>query len=121
EGFTRRHDATVTARNTGAVGMRLSRTGAFLALWRQLRAAHRDEATLGTRLRALPRMLVASMRRRDRYDGLARLLLIGLALLYLVWPVDLLPEALIGLVGLVDDAVVVTWLAGAVLSETARL
>lgn len=100
--------------------MRLSRTAAFVALWRQLRAAHRDGVTLGVRLRALPRMLAASLRRRDRYDGLWRLLLIALATLYVLWPVDLVPEAIIGFIGLVDDAVVITWLAGAVISETGR-
>jgi len=35
-------------------------------------------------------------------------------------PIDLVPEALFLLFGLVDDAVVATWLAGAVLSETDR-
>jgi uncharacterized membrane protein YkvA (DUF1232 family) len=93
---------------------------AFVALWRQLRAAHRGESTLGARLRALPRMTVASLRRRQRYDGLWRLVLMGLALLYVVWPLDLVPVILLGPVGLIDDAVVITWLAGAVLSETGR-
>jgi uncharacterized membrane protein YkvA (DUF1232 family) len=63
-------------------------------------------------------MTVASVRRR--YDGLWRLILMGVALLYVVWPLDLVPELLVGPVGLIDDAVVVAWLAGAVLSETGR-
>jgi uncharacterized membrane protein YkvA (DUF1232 family) len=39
---------------------------------------------------------------------------------YVVSPVDLLPELPLGLFGLADDAVMVTWLAGSVLSETER-
>ena len=39
----------------------------------------------------------------------------GLALAYVVSPVDVMPEALMLLAGLGDDAVVLTWLAGAVL------
>lgn len=73
---------------------------------------------LGTRIAALPRMISASLRRR--YDGLTRLCLLGAVLAYLIWPLDLLPELLMGPIGLIDDAIVATWLAGAVLSETDR-
>jgi uncharacterized membrane protein YkvA (DUF1232 family) len=100
------------------MGRTLSRTMAFVALWRQLRASKHGGPSLGTRLRALPRMVVASLRRQ--YDGLWRLILMGGALLYVVWPLDLVPELLLGPIGLIDDAVVVAWLAGAVLSETGR-
>lgn len=99
---------------------RLRRTGAFVAVWRQVRAATRTGPPLGARLRALPRLVVASVRGRPRYDRRWRLLLMGLAALYVVAPVDLLPEVPLGPAGLVDDVVVVTWLAGAVLSETGR-
>jgi uncharacterized membrane protein YkvA (DUF1232 family) len=98
----------------------LGRTTAFVALWRQLRAAHRDGESLGRRLRAVPRMVGATLRPRSRYDGLWRLALMAAALVYVAWPLELVPELLLGPVGLVDDAVVVTWLAGAVLSETGR-
>jgi uncharacterized membrane protein YkvA (DUF1232 family) len=49
-----------------------------------------------------------------------RLGLIVLALAYLVSPVDLVPEALFAIFGLVDDAVVALWVGGAFLSETDR-
>ena len=39
---------------------------------------------------------------------------------YVVSPVDLVPEAFLAVFGLVDDAVMVTWLAGSVLAETER-
>jgi uncharacterized membrane protein YkvA (DUF1232 family) len=102
------------------MGGKLGRTTAFVALWRQLRAAHHDGDGLGTRLRALPRMIGASLRPRQRYDGLWRLALIAAAVAYVIWPVELIPELFLGPVGLIDDAVVITWLAGAVLSETGR-
>jgi uncharacterized membrane protein YkvA (DUF1232 family) len=102
------------------MGRTLGRTAAFVALWRQLRAAHRGGPGLGARLRALPRMVGASLRPRRRYDGLWRIGLMVLAMAYVVWPLELIPELLVGPLGLIDDAVVVTWLAGAVLSETGR-
>jgi uncharacterized membrane protein YkvA (DUF1232 family) len=46
--------------------------------------------------------------------------MMAVAALYVVSPVDLVPEALLLAVGLVDDVVLVSWLAGAVLSETER-
>lgn len=105
----------------GGMGRTLGRRAAFVALWRALAASHHGGPGLGRRLAALPRMLVAALRRGDRhYDGLGRLVLMALALLYLAWPVELIPEMLVGPLGLIDDAVVVAWLAGAVISETGR-
>jgi uncharacterized membrane protein YkvA (DUF1232 family) len=37
-----------------------------------------------------------------------------------VSPIDFIPEAALLVVGLADDAVMIAWLAGSVLSETAR-
>ena len=99
---------------------RLSRTAAVVALARQLRAASRGGPSLSERMRAVPRLAAATLRRRDRYGARWRLLLMALAAAYVAAPVDVLPELLAGPLGLVDDAVVVSWLAGALLSETAR-
>jgi uncharacterized membrane protein YkvA (DUF1232 family) len=52
--------------------------------------------------------------------GRGRLALLGLALAYLVSPIDLVPEAFVPLLGLADDGVVALWLAGAFLVETDR-
>jgi uncharacterized membrane protein YkvA (DUF1232 family) len=49
-----------------------------------------------------------------------RLGLLILAAAYLVSPVDLVPEAVTSLFGLVDDGVVALWLGGALLVETQR-
>ena len=42
------------------------------------------------------------------------------AALYIVSPIDAVPEAIFLVVGLIDDAFVATWLTGALLSETER-
>jgi uncharacterized membrane protein YkvA (DUF1232 family) len=100
------------------MGRTLRRTAAFRALWRTLTVGSRGGPSLGRRLGALPRMIRASL--RGEYDGGGRLALMAAATVYVVSPVDLVPEALLLVLGLVDDFVVVTWLAGAVLSETER-
>ncbi|MDI5975446.1 YkvA family protein [Amycolatopsis magusensis] len=60
------------------------------------------------RAKALPRLLRA---RREGYDGLpkGRLALWGFALVYLVSPIDILPE-LLPIIGVTDDAGVLVWL-----------
>ena len=76
--------------------------------------------TLGERLSALPRLVGDSA--RGRYPGLsrARLAGLGLAVLYLLSPVDLLPELLLPLLGLGDDAIVALWLAGTFFEQSGR-
>ncbi|MFB9237300.1 YkvA family protein [Plantactinospora siamensis] len=96
----------------------LKRTAAFTALARALTAGARGGPSLSARLAALPRMIRATS--RGEYDGGLRLAMIAAATAYVVSPVDIVPEAFFLLLGLVDDAVMVTWLAGAVLSETER-
>jgi uncharacterized membrane protein YkvA (DUF1232 family) len=96
----------------------LQRTAAFRALWRALTLGSRGGPSLGRRLGALPRMIGATL--RGEYDGGSRLAMMAVASLYVVSPVDLVPEALLLVVGLIDDVAVVGWLAGAVLSETER-
>jgi uncharacterized membrane protein YkvA (DUF1232 family) len=73
---------------------------------------------LGRRLAAVPRMVAASM--RGEYDGKSRLAMMGLAGFYIVSPVDLVPELFLTILGLVDDAAVAVWFAGALLDETER-
>lgn len=98
---------------------RMRKTTAFVALARALRGAGREGSPgLRERLTALPRLVVATL--SGRYHGTTRgqLGLIGLGVLYAVSPVDLVPEAFIPLLGLADDAFVVTWIAGRLLAET---
>lgn len=97
------------------------RFAAFRALGRAIRAGNRPDAPgLGQRLGALPRLLRGSA--RGSYPGLGRGRLAALvfAVAYLVSPVDAMPELLLAVFGLGDDAVVALWLAGAFLDETER-
>jgi len=73
---------------------------------------------LGKRLAAIPRMIAATM--RGEYDGKGRLAMMVLAGAYIVSPVDLVPELVLFILGLVDDAAVAVYFAGALMDETER-
>ena len=82
-------------------------------------AAMSDGPTgFAARVASIPRM-VRDVFRGD-YDGLSRgrLLMMVLAVLYIVSPVDLLPEAILTIPGLADDAAVAAWLIASVLGAT---
>lgn len=96
------------------------RVAAFRALWNAVSSSRRPGAPgLGDRLRALPRLATAAASGRFP-EARGRLVLLLLALAYLVSPVDLVPEAFLGLLGLTDDAVVALWIGGTFLAETDR-
>ncbi|MBE1484914.1 YkvA family protein [Plantactinospora soyae] len=96
----------------------LKRTAAFKALFQALTAGSRGGPPLGKRLAALPRMIRATT--RGEYDGGLRLAMMTAATAYVLSPIDFAPELMLMLFGLADDALMVTWLAGAVLAETER-
>src|SRR6185369_13902784 len=96
----------------------LKRTAAFSALARALMSGARGGPSIGKRLAALPRMLKATA--KGEYDGGMRVAMMAAATAYVVSPFDFIPEALFLVFGLADDAVMITWLAGTVLSETQR-
>ena len=73
---------------------------------------------LGKRLAAIPRMIAATM--RGEYDGKGRLAMMAMAGVYIVSPVDLVPELFLFVLGLVDDVAVAAYFAGALLDETER-
>ena len=81
-------------------------------------AAAAGPVGLVTRLAALPRLVRDVL--TGRFTGVSRrrLALMGLALLYIVSPIDLLPEAILTLPGLVDDVAVAGWLVAAALGAT---
>lgn len=72
----------------------------------------------GERLAALPRM--GSLAWSGGYPGLSRQRLMAMvaAAAYVVAPIDLMPEGILGLFGLGDDAVAIAWLAAALVRET---
>jgi uncharacterized membrane protein YkvA (DUF1232 family) len=101
------------------MAVRKGRVAAFVALARALRASGRPGTPgIGAHLAAVPRMLKLGL--TGRYPGLgkSRILLAVLGVLYIVSPVDLMPELLFSVFGLGDDAFVAAWVAGALLGET---
>jgi uncharacterized membrane protein YkvA (DUF1232 family) len=99
----------------------VGRRAAFVALWRAFRAGRRPGTPgVGERVRALPRLLAARVHGRYTELGWARLALLAGAVGYVVSPVDLLPELVLLVPGLLDDTVIAAWVAGALLDETER-
>ncbi|MEU0564080.1 YkvA family protein [Nonomuraea sp. NPDC005983] len=72
-----------------------------------------------SRVRAIPRMIGAVM--RGQYDGMGKgkLALLALGVVYIVSPVDVIPDFLV-LVGLADDFGVFLWLIASLLGESGR-
>jgi uncharacterized membrane protein YkvA (DUF1232 family) len=68
---------------------------------------------LGERVRLLPAMVSDSL--TGRFPGLtrARLVLMLLGVLYVLSPVDLVPESVMLLLGLTDDVLVAGWVVAA--------
>jgi uncharacterized membrane protein YkvA (DUF1232 family) len=93
----------------------LRRRMAWVALLRMFKPG---TPGLGRRLGAMPRMIAATM--RGEYDGKSRLAMMTVAGLYMLSPIDLVPELFLTVLGLVDDAAVATWFAGALLDEAER-
>jgi uncharacterized membrane protein YkvA (DUF1232 family) len=93
----------------------LRRRTAWTALVRAFKA---DTPGLGRRVGAIPRMIAATL--RGRYDGRSRLAMMLVSAAYIASPIDLVPEGFLLFIGLVDDAAVAAWFAGALLDETER-
>lgn len=91
----------------------------FRSLGSALRIATRPGSPgIAERLSALPRLVRAV--RTGEYHGtsLGRLALLAAAVGYVVSPVDFMPEGLLMVFGLADDAVVISWIAATVVHET---
>lgn len=87
-------------------------------VWRVVNSRRSETAPPLTELAAaVPRMV--SARLSGRYQGLSalRLALLASALGYIVLPIDLVPESLLSVVGLIDDMLVLGWAAGALVEE----
>ncbi|NUS06272.1 MAG: DUF1232 domain-containing protein [Nonomuraea sp.] len=90
------------------------------AAWRTYREVTKPGTPgLVTRVRAIPRLIGAVM--RGRYDGMAKgkLALMGLGVVYILSPVDIVPDFLV-LVGVADDFGVFLWLFTSLLGESGR-
>lgn len=73
---------------------------------------------IGRRLAALPRLIKATV--RGEYDGAARLAMLAAAGIYIISPIDAVPEAFFLVFGLVDDLAVAGYFAGALMDELER-
>ena len=95
------------------------RWGVFRSLATAFRTAVRPGTPgVGVRLTSIPRLVRATT--TGEYVGTTRtrlLMLVG-AMLYVVSPIDLLPEMLLPIVGLGDDALVISWIAASLINET---
>lgn len=86
-----------------------------------VRASTRPGApSLPERLQAVPRMVRATVDGTYAGTTLKRLGLVAGAVAYVASPVDLLPEAVLPVIGAADDAVVISWAVKAFFEETER-
>ena len=96
-----------------------SKVSTFKSLATAVRIATRPGGpTMGERAQAVPRMVRAVRSGEYRGTSVGRLLMMLGAAGYLVSPVDLLPEGILGVFGLADDAMVASWLAAQLVTET---
>lgn len=95
------------------------RWGALMGVASAIRSASRPGAPgLGERLSALPRMARAILTKRYRGVDGTQLLMMLAAVGYVISPIDLMPEAVLFIAGLGDDALVVGWLAVTIINAT---
>jgi uncharacterized membrane protein YkvA (DUF1232 family) len=86
-----------------------------------VRAATRPGApSLPDRVQAVPRLVRSTIEGRYAGTTLKRLGLVAGAVAYIASPIDLLPEAVLPVVGSADDAVVIAWALKAFFDETDR-
>jgi uncharacterized membrane protein YkvA (DUF1232 family) len=98
---------------------RNARIASVVAVARAVRMAVRPGGpSIGERAGAVPRMVRATL--SGDYVGVSkgRLLMMLAAAGYLVSPLDFIPEAVLPIVGLADDALVLSWLATRLVEET---
>ena len=96
----------------------VGRMTAARALWVAVRSARRSGSSgIPARLRAVPRMVSRGFTGRYPHLDRRRMLLALLGIVYVISPVDLVPEILFPVIGLGDDAMVAAWVLGVVLSE----
>ncbi|MEV4564983.1 YkvA family protein [Nonomuraea sp. NPDC049419] len=90
------------------------------AAWKTYREVTRPGSPpLMTRVRAIPRMLGAVMRGQYAGMGKGKLALMGLGVVYLISPIDVIPDFLM-LIGVADDFGVFLWLMASLIGESGR-
>jgi uncharacterized membrane protein YkvA (DUF1232 family) len=90
------------------------------AAWRTYREVSKPGTPgLLARVRAIPRMIGAVM--RGEYDGMGKgkLALLGLGVVYMLSPIDVIPDFLF-IIGVADDFGVFLWLFASLIGEGGR-
>jgi uncharacterized membrane protein YkvA (DUF1232 family) len=96
-----------------------NRMGLVTMIAQSVRTAVRPgSAGLGERVAAVPRMLSAIARGEYRGTTFGHVAMLAAAVVYIMSPLDFMPEALFSVFGLGDDAIVVTWLVAALVNDT---
>ncbi|GAA6527076.1 YkvA family protein [Intrasporangium sp. DVR] len=86
-----------------------------------IRASTRPGApSLTVRVQAVPRLVRATLSGQYAGTTRGRLGMLAAAVAYIVSPVDLVPEAVLPVVGAADDAVVISWAVKTLVEETDR-
>ncbi|MFC4530803.1 YkvA family protein [Sphaerisporangium dianthi] len=98
----------------------MSKAGRAAAAYRAYQDISRPGSpSLMARLRAVPRMIGGSLRGEYRDLGKSKLALMGLGVLYIVSPIDVLPDFL-PLIGVADDFGAFLWLMTSLFGESGR-
>ncbi len=102
--------------------MQRARTFAYVgAVTRALRMATRPGGpSLGERASAVPRLAKAVATGAYTGTSAGRLALVAAGVVYVVSPVDLMPEAILGVIGLADDVMVLGWVTTTLIEETEK-
>jgi uncharacterized membrane protein YkvA (DUF1232 family) len=101
------------------MSVKASRFAVLSAVFAALRGVRTPGApSIGERARAVPRMIGATLTGRYRGVGLGRLAALAAGAVYVISPMDLLPEIFLPLIGLGDDLVVLTFVVSGLLVET---
>ncbi|MET8142640.1 YkvA family protein [Sphaerisporangium sp. NPDC005288] len=98
----------------------MSKAGRAAAAYRAYQDISRPGSPgLMARLRALPRMIGGALRGEYSDLGKGKLALMGLGIVYIVSPIDVLPDFL-PLIGVADDFGAFLWLMSSLLGESGR-
>lgn len=91
---------------------------AAAAVGRAVRAGSQPgSAGMAERIRLVPAMVIDALAGRFPLVSRARMVMLLLGVLYVVSPVDLLPESVMLLFGLTDDVLVAGWVVASVLDS----
>ena len=96
-----------------------NRAAAGAAAWQVIQNTD-GKVSVWQRVRAFPRMIAAKLRGRYPELGGGKLFTMLALVVYVISPIDFIPELLFSVLGLVDDVAVAVWLTTMALGESER-